>query len=161
MESENTNKLFREDFQSSSEPYEIEIPEIQSGDTYYFTTESGLMYQVRFGKKRDNYLCNIINFSVLSDEFEDEYSETNRGEVYRIIATVMDIVRLYHENHSHSDTYEFTGEFKDKHETQPASIRSRLYFRYAQRALNSNWKPVLEGNKVTIHKIRTNGNPGE
>jgi len=157
MESENTNKLFREDFQSSSEPYEIEIPEIQSGDTYYFTTESGLMYQVRFGKKRDNYLGNIINFSVLSDEFEDEYSETNRGEIYRIIATVMEIIRIYHENHAHSDTYEFTGEFKDEHETQPASIRSRLYFRHAQRVLNSNWKPILEGNKVTIHRIRSNG----
>jgi len=157
MESENTNKLFQEDYQSSSESYEIEIPEIQSGDTYYFTTESGLMYQVRFGKKRDNYLGNIINFSVLSDEFEDEYSETNRGEVYRIITTVMEIIRIYHENHPHSDTYEFTGEFKDEHETQTASIRSRLYYRHAQRVLNSNWKPVLEGNKVTIHRLRTNG----
>ena len=157
MINEHANKLFREDFQSSSESYEIEIPEIQSGDTYYFTTESGLMYQVRFGKKRDNYFGNIINFSVLSDEFEDEYSETNRGEVYRIIATVMDIVSLYHENHSHSDTYEFTGEFKDEHETQTASIRSRLFYRYVKLALNSNWKPVLEGNKVTIHRLRTNG----
>jgi hypothetical protein len=158
MANPSENMIFREDYKSSSESYEIEVPEIQSGDTYYFTTESGLMYQVRFGKKRDNYLGNIVNFSVLSDEYEDEYSETNRGEVYRIIATVMEIVRIYHENHSHSDTYEFTGEFKDEHETQTASIRSRLYFRYAQRVLNDNWKPVLEGNKVTIHKMRTSQN---
>jgi hypothetical protein len=156
MTIEYANKLLREDYQPSSEPYEIEIPEIQSGDTYYFTTESGLMYQVRFGKKRDNYLDNIINFSVLSDEFEDEYSETNRGEIYRIIATVIEIVRIYHENHPHSSTYEFTGEYKDAHETQTASIRSRLYYRYAQQVLNKNWKPVLEGNKVTIHRLRTN-----
>ena len=147
--------LFRDGYKPSSQPYEIEVPEIQSGDTYYFTTESGLVYQVRFGKKRDNYLGNIINFSVLSDEFEDEYSETNRGEVYRIIATVIEIIRIYHENHIHSDTYEFTGEFKDEHETQAASIRSRLYYRYAERILNEHWKPVLEGNKVTIHKIRS------
>ncbi len=148
------NTMLREDYTPSSQPYEIEVPEIQSGDTYYFTTESGLMYQVRFGKKRDNYLGNIINFSVLSDEFEDEYSETNRGEVYRIIATVIEIVRIYHENHEHSDTYEFTGEFKDEHESQAASIRSRLYYRYSQRILNKNWYAELEGNKVTIHKIR-------
>ena len=150
------NTMLKKEYKPSSEPYEIEVPEIQSGDTYYFTTESGLMYQVRFGKKRDNYLGNIINFSVLSDEFEDEYSETNRGEVYRIIATVIEIIRLYHTNHEHSDTYEFTGEFKDEHETQIASIRSRLYYRYAQRLLNENWNAVLKGNKVIIQKIRNN-----
>ena len=146
--------LLREDYQPSSEPYEIEVPEIASGDTYYFTTESGLMYQVRFGKKRDNYLGNIVNFSVLSDEFEDEYSETNRGEIYRIIATVIEIANLYHSNHVHSETYEFTGEFKDEHETQTASIRSRLYYRYALRVLNPNWTVKLEENKVTIQKIK-------
>lgn len=156
MVSSKNNRFLREDYKPSFEPYEVEVPEIQSGDTYYFTTESGLMYQVRFGKKRDNYLCNIINFSVLSEEFEDEYSETNRGEIYRIIATVIEIIRIYHENHEHSETYEFTGEFKDEHETQDASIRSRLYYRYAQRILEDKWIPVLEGNKVTIQKKRTN-----
>jgi hypothetical protein len=149
-----SDTLLIEGYKPTSEPYEIEVPEIQSGDTYYFITDSGLKYQVRFGKKRDNYLGNIINFSVLSDEFEDEYDETNRGEVYRIIATVMEIVRIYHENHIHSDTYEFTGEFKDEHETQSASIRTRLYYRYAQRVLNHFWIPEIEGNKVTIHKVR-------
>jgi hypothetical protein len=155
MAVEPLNILFREDYQPSSRPYEIKVPEIQSGDTYYFTTDSGLIYQVRFGKKRDNYLGNIVNFSVLSDEFEDEYSETNRGEVYRIIATVIEIIRIYHENHEHSDTYEFTGEFKDEHESQAASIRSRLSYRYAQRILSDRWKPSLEENKVIIQKIRS------
>ena len=149
-----SNHLVRDDYQPSFEPYEIEVPEIQSGDTYYFVTESVLTYQVRFGKKRDNYLGNIINFSVLSDEFEDEYSETNRGEVYRVIATVIEIIRLYHLNHVHSDTYEFTGEFKDEHETEEASIRSRLYQRYAGRILHPDWTCELEGNKVTIRKLK-------
>lgn len=154
MATPGNNSMLREDYKPSSPPYEIEVPEIQSGDTYYFTTDSGLKYQVRFGKKRDNYLGNIINFSVLSEEFEDEYSETNRGEIYRIIATVIEIIRIYHSNHEHSDTYEFTGEFKDVHETQAASIRSRLYYRYATRLLNENWQVQLEGNKVIIRKIR-------
>jgi len=147
--------MLKENYEPSSPPYEIEVPEIQSGDTYYFTTGSGLKYQVRFGKKRDNYLGNIINFSVLSDEFEDEYSETNRGEVFRIVATIIEIIRIYHQNHIHSDTYEFTGEFKDEHETHAASIRSRLYYRYAQRILNPDWESFLEGNKVTIRKIKS------
>ena len=59
--------LIRQDYQPISEIYEIKTPDIKTGDTYYFTTESGLRYQVRFGRKRDNYLGNIINFSVLSE----------------------------------------------------------------------------------------------
>lgn len=145
--------LISPDYKPTAKIFPIEAPEIQTGDTYYFTTESGLKYQVRFGKKRDNYLGNIVNFSVLSDEFEDEYSETNRGEVYRIIATVIEIVRIYHSFHIHSDTYEFTGEFKDTKEKQVASIRTRLYYRYAQKILNPEWKPYLEGNKVIVKKI--------
>ena len=150
----NENLLIRPDYQPSSEVYRIESPEIKTGDTYYFTTQSGLKYQVQFGKKRDNYLGNIINFSVLSEEFEDEYSETNRGEVYRIIATVIEIIRIYHSNHIYSDSYEFTGEFKDRNERKESSIRTRLYYRYAQRVLNYNWDLLLEGNKVIINKIR-------
>lgn len=146
--------LLHGNYQSTFEPYPIKAPEIQSGDTYFFTTESGLQYEVRFGKKRDNYLGNIINFSVLSEEFEDEYTETNRGENFRIISTMIEIIRIYHENHPHSDTYEFTGEFKETRDTQTASIRSRLYFRYARRCLNENWKPVLEGNKVIIRRLK-------
>ena len=146
--------LLKKDYSPAFKPYDIELPEIESGDTYYFTTDSGLKYQVRFGKKKDNYLGNIINFSVLSDEFEDEYSETNRGEVYHIVATVIEIIRIYHQHHIHSDTYEFTGEFKDEHETQSASIRSRLYYRYTQRVLADHWYASLEGNKVTIKKVK-------
>ncbi|MCK5461921.1 MAG: hypothetical protein KAI95_02855, partial [Bacteroidales bacterium] len=91
----------------------------------------------------------------LSEEFEDEYSETNRGEIFRIISTIIEIIRLYHENHVNSDTYEFTGEFKETRDTQTASIRSRLYFRYARRCLNKGWEPLLEGNKVIIRKLKS------
>lgn len=147
-----TENLLRADYIPASSPYEIRRPEIQSGDTYYFTTGTGLKYQVRFGKKRDNYLGNIINFSVLSDEFEDEYSETNRGEVYRIIATVIEIIRIFHENHIHSDSYEFTGEFKEEHDSHDASIRTRLYYRSAQKYLNPCWRVSLDGNKVMVRK---------
>ena len=147
--------LLHGDYKSIFEPYPIKVPEIQSGDTYYFTTKSGLQYQVRFGKKRDNFLGNIINFSVLSEEFEDEYSETNQGEIYRIISTIIEIIRIYHENHVHSDTYEFTGEFKETRDTQTASIRSRLYFRYAERCLEKGWEPLLEGNKVIIRRLKS------
>jgi hypothetical protein len=147
------NPLIRTDYIPSSEIYEIKSPDIKTGDTYYFITDSGLQYQVRFGRKRDNYLGNIINFSVLSEEFEDEYSETNRGEVYRIIATVIEIIRIYHTNHIYSDSYEFSGEYKENEDERTASIRTRLYFRYAAKFLEKNWKVWLDQNKVHIEKI--------
>ncbi len=145
--------LVRPDYSTPCDFYPVESPEIQSGSTYYFQTGSGLKYQVTFGKKKNNYLGNILNFSVLSDEYEDEYSETNRGEVYKIICTMIEVVRIYHENHPYSNSYEFAGEFKDKRDENEISIRTRMYHRVAQRVVDlDHWNIDLEGNKVVISR---------
>jgi hypothetical protein len=146
--------LFREDFKPQVEHYPVEVPEIRSGAAYYFKTESGLRYQVLFAKKKHNYLEHIVNFSVLNEEFEDEYSETNRGEVYRVIATVIEIIRLFHETHSYSTSYEFSGEFKKGNEHRETSIRTLLYFRKAREIMHPSWTIDMEGNKVTVHRHR-------
>lgn len=143
--------IIRPDFNSASTIYDIKRPDIESGSTYYFQTASGLTYQVTFGKKKNNYLGNILNFSVISEEYEDEYSETNRGEVYAIIRTMIEIVRIYHENHPYSNSYEFSGEFKDDRDAEKTSIRTKLYFREAQRVIDQNyWNFSLEENKVIL-----------
>jgi hypothetical protein len=145
--------LLKPDYSPSCAYYNIKKPEIESGGIYYFQTASGLTYQVTFGKKKNNYLGNIVNFSVLSDEYEDEYSETNRGEIYNIICTMIEIVRIYHENHPYSNSYEFAGEFKDLRDEKEISIRTRLYFRVASRVVDlDHWKLELAGNKVVISR---------
>lgn len=144
--------LLRAEYKPILSPYFISPPEIPSGGTYLFETNSGLKYEVLFAKKRDNYLCNIVNFSVLNDEFEDEYSETNRGEVYRIIATVIEIIRLYHEFHGYSLSYEFSGEFKDDEVVSGASIRTRLYYRKAKEIVHPDWNLKLHDNQVIIYR---------
>jgi hypothetical protein len=146
--------LFREDYIPEVEHYPVELPGIRSGEAYYFVTESGLRYQVLFAKKKQSYLENIVNFSVLNEEFEDEYSETNRGEIYRVIATVVEIIRLYHENHSYSTSYEFSGEFKKGYENRQTSIRSLLYYRKALAIMHPSWNIEMEGNKVIVHRHR-------
>jgi len=146
------HRLLREGFIHEIEPYKIECPEIISGSAYYFITGSGLRYEVLFAKKKNNYLENIINFSVLNEEFEDEYSETNRGEVYRVIATVLEIVRIYHENHSYSLSYEFSGEYKDDKPRLGPSIRTRLYYRKAMQVISPDWEIILQENKVVVHR---------
>ena len=143
--------IIRSDFKSPGTVYDIKRPEIESGGTYYFQTASGLTYQVTFGKKKNNYLGNILNFSVLSEEYEDEYSETNRGEVYSIIRTMIEIIRIYHDNHPYSNSYEFSGEFKDDRDADKTSIRSKLYFREALRVIDQKyWNLSLEENKVIL-----------
>jgi hypothetical protein len=145
--------LLKADYKASCTFYAIKTPDIESGGTYYFHTDSGLTYQVTFGKKKNNYLGNIVNFSVLSDEYEDEYSETNRGEIYSIICTMIEVLRIYHEHHPYSNSYEFSGEYKDQRDDKDISIRTRLYFRVASRAVDLNhWNLELDGNKVVISR---------
>ncbi|MEN8226675.1 MAG: hypothetical protein ABFS38_00865 [Bacteroidota bacterium] len=144
--------LFRDDYRSEIKPYSIQIPQIKSGTEYYFETGSGLRYQVMFARKKRSYLENIVNFSVLCEEFEDEYSETNRGEIYRVIATVVEIIRIYHANHAYSSSYEFSGEFKQGEESRETSIRTLLYYRKAKEIMNPFWKTEISGNRVIVHR---------
>jgi hypothetical protein len=146
--------LIRKDYTPLTIVYDIVKPDIKSGYTYYFKTDSGLTYQVTFGRKKKNYLENILNFSVISDEFEDEYSETNKGEVWRIISTMTEIIRIYHTQHPFSHSYEFSGEFKEKRENQGSSIRTRLFLRTIMRVLDFRfWEVRLEDNKVIVLRI--------
>ena len=144
--------LLRDGFKHEINPYHVQAPGIKSGSEYYFETESGLKYQVLFAKKKNSYMENIVNFSVLSEEFEDEYSETNRGEIYRVIATVVEIIYLYHSHHAYSTSYEFSGEFKKGNEQRETSIRTLLYYRKARDIMHPLWDIGLEGNKVVVHR---------
>ena len=146
--------LIREDYQPTVSPYPIECPNIPSGAVYFFNSGSGLRYEVLFAKKRDDYLENIINFSVLNDDFEDEYSETNRGEVYRVIATVIEIIKIYHHYHAYSSSYEFSGEFKDHNDDGEASKRTMLYYQKAIQIMHADWTTELCGNKVVVFRKR-------
>jgi hypothetical protein len=149
--------LIREDYEPVIPPYPVQVPEIKSGAEYYFETGSGLKYQVMFARKKDNYLENIVNFSVLSEDFEDEYSETNRGEIYRVIATVVEVIRLFHQNHAYSNRYEFSGEFKKGNEHRESSIRTLLYFRKAREILHTGWQLEMKGNLVAISRDKKGG----
>jgi hypothetical protein len=136
--------------------FPIERPAIESGYVYHFTTDSGLLYEVRFAQKASNILEMVVNFTVVSDEFEHDYPVTNRGEIYGVIATVIEIIKVFHHFHNFTSSYEFSGEFKENeaNASENASIRSRLYIRYASKVLNSNWKHELSVNKVILKKFR-------
>ena len=67
---------------SSIHVYNIIRPAIPTGSVYYFTTDSAILYEVRFGRRQDNYLSSTIVFGVLNEEYEgEEYVVTNKGEI--------------------------------------------------------------------------------
>src|SRR3954471_640190 len=81
--------------------FTIVPPAIPSAGIYFFTTDSGVKYEVRFGRRKDNILHATIVFGVINEEFEgEEYIETNRGEVYRVMATLVRVIRMFMAEHT-------------------------------------------------------------
>src|SRR5580693_6741542 len=110
------------------EEYKITPPAISSGGTYLFTTDSGVVYEVRFGRRQDNILHATIVFGVLNDEFEgEEYITTNRGEVYGVMSTISEIVRTFMAEHPKITTYEFHAVDKEGEENLNTNARMYLY----------------------------------
>lgn len=148
---ETNSSILKPDYKPFAPIYKIIPPAIPTGFEYQFYTESSLLYEVQFARK-ENSLSIIFNFSVLGEDFDHEYPVTNRGEIYEVIATVIEILRMFHETHPFSTSYEFSGEHKDKNDNKSASIRTRLYYRFAIRYISDQWHTELIGNKVIIRK---------
>lgn len=133
--------------------YPIIPPPIASGSTYYFTTESGIDYEVRFGRKQNNILNTSIVFGVLNEEFEgEEYSMTNKFEVYRVMATLVEIIRQYMKLHPKINCYEFSGEPTTKELNKEGRVRLALYNRYLPLVFDDNWEVERQLNKTIVRK---------
>lgn len=146
--------LLSPDYKASAPLYGILDPPIPTGDIYHFHTSSGLLYEVQFGRKKDNYFSYVINLGVIDEHFENEYSMTHENEVFSVISTVIEIIHRFQVQHPLSESFEFTGEFKGKDRANGSSIRTRLFYRTACRVLNVKcWKAELLGNKVVIHLL--------
>ncbi|MCB0409376.1 MAG: hypothetical protein KDD29_04105 [Flavobacteriales bacterium] len=136
-------------------PYEIILPAIKSGTVYSFITDSGVNYEVRFGRKQDNILNATIVFGVTNEEYEgEEYSITNKGEVYRVMATIVEVVRLYKNEHPNVNSYEFTGEQSEKEKSKNKNVRLKLYARYIPLVFNEDWQTIFSDEKTIIKRLK-------
>jgi hypothetical protein len=137
------------------EPYTIIPPPIESGSTYYFITDSGVHYEVRFGRKQNNILSTSIVFGVINEEFEgEEYSLTNKFEVYRVMATIVEILRKYMSIHPKINSYEYTGEPTAKELDKIGRQRLSLYNRYLSEVFDPLlWKVEEQNNKTIVRRI--------
>jgi len=145
--------------------FNIEYPPIKSAGVYYFNTSSGLRYEVRFGRRQDNILHSTIVFGVINDEFEgEEYVTTNRGEVYKVMNTIVMIVKDFMIQHPKVNIYEFHAIDKDDEEEIQASsddqknkikgnARLKLYKRYLPKIFEQGWNFNFDGNNAIVTKI--------
>ena len=137
-----------------AQPYPFTPPAISSGSVYLFNTDSGLEYEVRFARKKDNLLHCTIAFGVLNEEYEgEEYVVVNKGEVFRVMATIVDVVRKYISEHPNVRSFEYTGEPTGKELENRPSKRMKLYDRYLIDIFGPGWNFNRKGNKMLISKI--------
>ena len=145
--------------------FQIEFPPIKSAGVYYFNTSSGLRYEVRFGRRQDNILHSTIVFGVINEEFEgEEYITTNRGEVYRVMNTIVKIVKDFMEQHSKVNIYEFHAIDRDDEEENSSNdndvkknkikgnARLKLYKRYLPKIFENGWNFNFDGNNAIVTK---------
>jgi len=135
--------------------YDIIPPAIKSGTVYSFITDSGVNYEVRFGRKQKNILNATIVFGVTNEEYEgEEYIVTNKGEVYKVMATIVEVVRKYKKEHPNINLFEYTGEQSEVEKSKNRNVRLALYSRYIRKVFDNNWSFESKGEKVIITKVK-------
>ena len=131
--------------------YNVIYPAISSAGVYFFTSDSGINYEVRFGRKQDNILHATIVFGVTNDEFDgEEYSVTNKGELYKVMSTIVKIVKTYMQEHPKMTCYEFTGIAKEEEHEDKMSARIKLYHRYVPKILPEGWRYIINTNTIIV-----------
>ncbi len=136
--------------------YKIIAPAIASAGVYFFTTDSDMQYEVRFGRRQDNILHATIVFGVINEEFDgEEYVVVNRGEVFRVMTTIVEIVKMFMAEHSKIMCYEFTGIPKDGEDESKTSKRNVLYKRFLPKIFESGWDFNFTGNSAIVTRKST------
>ena len=131
----------------------IEFPAIPSAGVYYFNTKSSLRYEVRFGRLQENILHTNIVFGVINEEFEgEEYITTNRGEVYQVMNTIVEIIKNYMTEHTKVNVYEFNAIGREGEDGKIENARMCLYKRFLPKIFSQEWKFKIEGNIALVTK---------
>lgn len=141
--------------QGTVKPYTIIPPAISTAGVYYFTTDSGVHYEVRFGRRQDNILHATIVFGVTNEEYEgEEYTVTNKGELYRVMTTIVEVVKMFMSEHPKMISYEFTGLAKEGESENKSSKRINLYKRYLPRIFDKEWQFSFRENMALVTRVR-------
>ncbi len=134
-------------------PYPILYPDFGENGLYNFTTKNGIQYEVMFGRRESNPLHVTVVFGVINEEFEgEEYSETKHHDQYKVIATVIKIVKHYIATKNHLKLVEFAGVSRDNESEKTSNIRVRFFSRYLHDIFDESWLLEIKENKMIARK---------
>lgn len=138
------------------EPYHIIAPAIPTGQVYQFITKHDVEYEVRFGRKKGNVLHAVVVFGVKNEEYEgEEYVVTNKGDAFRVMTTICEVVRMYYKEHPNTQIFEFTGILREDDEKEHISQRTKLYLRFLPRVFpSSEWRTSIDMNRIVAERKR-------
>ena len=108
-------------FEPSSNIYDYN----QNGLDYYFTTQDRDNYVVGITPASDTRIA--IDFGISDEEGDIGFQETNKGEVYKIIATVAAIVKDYIDKHPEVEIISWSSIAKKGEKKIGDTQRDKLY----------------------------------
>ena len=140
------------------EPYKIKYPPIPSAGKYLFTTHADIEYEVLFAKQEQDPFKVTLAFGVLNEMYEgEEYSLTNKGEAYRVMSTIVIIIKDFIIHHPNTHTLVFSAEPTSREDDKTATKRLNLYKKYIPEIFDNSWKLEINGNKAKIIKKSPRG----
>jgi hypothetical protein len=107
---------------------------------------------VKFGRKKENALCATLVFGVVNCDDADEYALTNRGEVWQVMNTIVEIRKVFMSKHPAICYYEIYALEKEGEDENHTSSRMNLYARFIPRLFNIDWKMFVINNKAIVLK---------
>ena len=135
-------------------PYPIIAPNIPTGHVYRFITAFDVEYEVRFGRKKDNILHSVVVFGVLNEEYEgEEYVVTNKGDAFKVMTTIAEIILMYYKEHPNMQFFEFTGILREDDDENNISQRTKLYMRFLPYCFPKTiWRYDININRILVSK---------
>jgi hypothetical protein len=102
---------------------------------------------------QENILHSNIVFGVINDEFDgEEYIATNKGEVYQVMNTIVEIIKNYMLEHPKVNVYEFNAIGRENEDNSIENGRMVLYKRFLPKIFDNNWNYKIEGNFALVTK---------
>lgn len=119
---------------------------------YSFVTDDNITYGVNLSRRIEDLTAAEIIFVVMNEEYFDvRHNILNLGDVYNILDTVSECVKLFMADHEEVTKYSFEGYGDEEEKTQ----RNTIYIeRCVPQIFDDTWEVTIENNRVTINKIQ-------
>lgn len=128
---------------------------------YTFTTKTNDQYIVKFNSSYsdpNDYKLSFYPGTSTSEKAEDDKIDiiVNKGELYKILSTVVSVVKSFISKNKNASSISWVGVDSDK--KGAGDQRNRLYNAYLQKNINQipNWKIILGSIVTKLRKITPN-----